>query len=222
VRRILRQDPVIGTIAIISVLGAAAAFVWSIWYNVKIRASYGNYPEAVALKIRRGIYFTDTNPDRPQAVKAFVDAITLAKENGMHPLSNEVMAIYTELARMYISVGALPQAIDIYQQLKDRSLEWVEKFGAEEGNLRDRSRLLNRACVYAVKLAELYTSPYAPDRERCRTELEWAVTTTMRERQRRLVEGVKEGEGPWQSDDEVGSQMEGICPPILLAEGNHD
>lgn len=199
-----------------SVIGSASAFLWSVWYNVKVRASYGNYPEPIAIKIRRGIYFTDTNLDHPQAVKAFVDAINMAKDAGMHPLSNEVMAIYTELARLYVVVGALPSAIDIYTQLKERSLEWIEKFGNEEGNLKDRTRLLSRACVYSVKLAELYTSPYSPDQEKVQENLVWAVTTTMKERQRRLTEGVKEGEGPWQDDDQVGSQMEGKKPAVRL------
>jgi len=174
-----------------------------------VRASYGNYPEPIAIKIRRGIYFTDTNPDQAQAVKAFVDAINMSREHGMHLLSNEVMAIYTELARMYVKIGAVPLAIDIYEQLKDRTLDWVDKHGALEGNLADRTRLLSRAGVYAVKLAELYTSPYAPDQVKVQENLVWAVTMTMKERARRAAEGVKEGEGPWQSDDEVGSQMEG-------------
>lgn len=118
---------------------------------------------------------------------------------------------------MYVSVGGMAQAIDIYTQLKERSLEWIEKFGQGEDVRGERTRLLSRACVYAVKLAELCTSEYAPDPERCHEELVWAVTTTMKERRRREVEGVKEGEGPWQSDDEVGSQMEGASCVSSLA-----
>lgn len=181
----------------------------------------GNYPENVGLKLRRGIYFTDHNLDVAQAVKAYTAAIQLSEEAKMHPLSDEVLAIYTEMARLFEKVGEVQQSINIYAALKGNILTWMETQGQDEGMARHRTRLLAKAVTYSTKMGELYSNDYVGDRENAEKSLVWAVETALREKQRRQTEGVKPGEGEWIDDDQMGSQLEGSQLHLVLVQELH-
>jgi hypothetical protein len=72
-----------------------------------------------------------------------------------------------------------------------------------------RTRLLAKAVSISVKLASLYSDEHVLERESAHERLVWAVETTLRETQRRAREGLKEGEGPWMSPEEIGGSLEG-------------
>lgn len=183
---------------------------------MKVRREMGNYPENVGLKLRRGIYFTDHNLDVAQAMKAYTAAIQLAEEARMHPLSDEVLAIYTEMARLFEKIGEVQRSIDVYIALTGNISKWMEAQGHEEDMRAQRTRLLAKAVTYNTKLGELYSSEYVGDRENAEKSLVWAVETALREKQRRQTEGVRPGEGDWIDDDQMGSQLEGLSMPADL------
>lgn len=69
--------------------------------------------------------------------------------------------------------------------------------------------MLKQAVAVSIKLGELYSNEYVKDAKAAEERLVWAVETTLREKQRRDTEGVKEEEGDWMSSDEMGASMEG-------------
>lgn len=168
----------------------------------------GSYPEKVGLKLRRAIYFTDISPDSAQAMKAYVQALQIASETGMHPLSDEVIGIKTELVRFLEKTGNAKNAIDVLEALKGDCLKAIELLGKDEQYRGERTRLLGWACKVATRMADLYGNPYINDQAKMEENLVWAVETTIRERQRREREGVKPGEGEWLDLDDQGSQLE--------------
>ena len=128
----------------------------------------------------------------------------------MHPLSDEVLAIYTEMARLFEKIGEVQRSVDVYTALKGNISKWMEAQGHEEDMRAQRTRLLAKAVTYSTKLGQLYSSEYIGDRENAEKSLVWAVETALREKQRRQTEGVRPGEGDWIDDDQMGSQLEGL------------
>ena len=169
-----------------------------------------NYPEAVGLKLRRARYFTDHNPDSARAMKAYIDAVTMASEKGMHPLSDEVIGIWIDMARCLEKIGNIKQAIEVLEDQRKKALFWIEKHGEVEGNAGDRTRLLQKAIQLGTKIGELFSSPYYPNKEKSGEYLTWAVETMLKENKRRRDEGLKPGEGELGLDaDQQGAQLEG-------------
>ncbi|KAK2597446.1 hypothetical protein QQS21_005916 [Conoideocrella luteorostrata] len=75
---------------------------------------------------------------------------------------------------------------------------------------RKRQRLLAKAVGTAVKLGELYADEHVLEPEKSHEHLVWAVETTLKEFQRRNVEGIKPGEQAWLSPAELGGMMESL------------
>lgn len=78
------------------------------------------------------------------------------------------------------------------------------------GNEGNRTRILAKTIAVSVKLGELYANPYVYDQQTAEARLVWAVETAIREKQRREKEGVKENEGQWMNDDEIGASLESM------------
>lgn len=74
-----------------------------------------------------------------------------------------------------------------------------------------RTRLLKKAIGISVKLANLYSDEHVLERETAHERIVWAVETTLRELNRRSREPLKEGEGDWMADSEVGGALEGLA-----------
>lgn len=187
-----------------------SGLLYAIWVYMSVRVEMGGYPEAIGVKLRRARYFTDHHPDRAQALKAYLAATKMAEEEGMHPLSNEVMGIWIELARFMELNGGVKQSIEILEKQRWMAMAWVEKYGNVEGCASDRTRLLQKAIVLASKIGELFSSPYYPDKEKSEEYLVWSVETLLKENERRRKEGLKPGEGELGIDrDQQGAQLEG-------------
>lgn len=187
-----------------------AGLVYAIYLHVKVRLEMGEYPEAVGLKLRRALYFTDHNLDPAQALKAYMGALALAEQEGLHPLSNAVLGIWIEMARFFEKVGNVRQAVDILDRQRQHCLAWIDEHGEEEGNAGGRTRLLQKAIQMGSKIGELYSSPYFPDKQKSGEYLQWSVETMLKENQRRRREGLKGGEGELGiTQDEQGAQLEG-------------
>jgi len=189
----------------------SGGFAYAVYLHFKLLRGLANFPENVGLKLRRAIYFTDVKPDQAQAMKAFVGALQLAAQEGMHPLSDEVMGIQAEMARFLEKIGHVQMAIDLFEDVKKDCLRGIDTMGDREDYPALRARLLTRACTASTRLAELYSSPYIGNAQKVEECLVWSVETTLREKRRREVEGVKPGEGEWLDDDQQGTQLEALA-----------
>jgi hypothetical protein len=106
---------------------------------------------------------------------------------------------------------------------------WVDEFSHKHFNDGNRSRVMKNMVQINVKLAQLYDTRYVNEPENGEKRLVEAVESALREKQRRATEGVKSGEGPWLTDDEMGATLEGTymdprdktCPLTMTALGTH-
>lgn len=62
----------------------------------------------------------------------------------------------------------------------------------------------------SLKLGQLYDTRYVNEPENAEKRLVEAVESALSEKQRRERDGIKTGEGPWMTEDEMGGTLEGI------------
>ena len=70
-----------------------------------------------------------------------------------------------------------------------------------------------------MKLGEHYANEYIGDQDAAEEKLVWAITTLLKEQKRREDEGVKEEEGQWMSNEEIGGSLEGDFQCYSVSEG---
>ena len=97
------------------------------------------------------------------------------------------------------------------ERVRADCIEWMEKLGGKAGNEGKRTRVLGKTIGISVKLGEHYANEYIANQEAAEEKLVWAVTAMLKEQKRREDEGVKEGEGQWLSNEEIGGSLEGEC-----------
>ena len=205
-------------------------------YQSYFIGAYHNYPEPVAAKLRRAIYYTNYNLDARLAVKYYQQAMQLAQEHNMDPFSDEVLGIKISVGHLMELLGNHVKAVEILEIIRGDCLKWVDMQGDEalrapekpldaimneeereeveranamvQWNRGKRTRLLKKVVQFSVKLGEMYADPRVWDRDTAEERLVWAVETGLKEKERRDKEGVKEGEGEWLSDNELGASLE--------------
>lgn len=196
-----------------------------VWVNIIYQryfvGDFKAYPEPVAAKLRRALYYTNIDPQPKNAVKYYKQALALANEMGLDPLSEEVMGIRIQVAFFYEKISQYQGAINVLELLRSDCLKWIEELGEQKGNEGKRTRLLGKTIAMSVKLGELYANTYVAEQEAAEEKLVWAVTAILKEKKRREDEGVKEGEGQWLTDEEIGGSFEGWRFPCTHPYGHH-
>ena len=178
-------------------------------YQSYVVQDFIRYPDAVAAKLRRALYYTNISLDPPQALRYYNQALELAEEHGMDPLGDEVLGIRVQVALLLQKVGRCDLAAQVLEAARNNCLEWIESKGNTDELAGCRNRILQKSVSLSVKLGELYADPHVSDRETAEDRLVWAVETVLREKKRREEEGVKSEEGDWMSDEEIGGSLEG-------------
>jgi hypothetical protein len=130
----------------------------------------------------------------------------------MDPFSNEIIGVKIQLAALMEKIQQYEKAIQILEIVKSDNLKWVEQLGGKKGNEGKRTRVLGKTVGVSVKLGELYANEYVLEKEKAEESLVWAVETVLKEQRRREVEGVKEGEREWLTNEEIGGSLEGNIP----------
>ena len=128
----------------------------------------------------------------------------------MDPFSNEVIGVKIQLAFLMENIGQLGRAAEVLEVVFRDCLAWIEDpaRGAKEERRAQRTRVLAKMVGVSVKLGELYADDRIKNEEAAEERLVWAVTTVLKEKERREREGVREGEGAWMSAEEVGGALE--------------
>jgi len=183
-------------------------------YQVYIIGDFAAYPEPVAAKLRRALYYTNIDLQPKLALKYYRQAILMAGEMGIDPFSDPIIGVKIQLAAMFEKCHAYEQSIGVLEILRKDNVKWLEEHGQDEGMQGKRTSILGKTIGVSVKLGELYALPYVQKKEEAEERLIWAVTAVLKEQKRREDEGVKEGEGEWMSNEEIGGALEGIPHPL--------
>lgn len=127
----------------------------------------------------------------------------------MDAYSDEILGVKFQLASFLEKQMQKPRlAIDVLEEVRKQCTEWETEKGGLVENRGMRSRVLGQSVRLSVKLGELYARPDIMNTEAAEESLVWAVTTLLKEQERREREGVKEGEGDWMSAEEIGGALE--------------
>jgi len=211
--KIFKEYPIAITFATISILlGSFGVMYANYRYQTYIIAAFHKYPEPVAQKLRRAIYFTNEDLQPKEAIKYYRQALQIAEEMGMDPFSDEIMGVKIRVAALMERIQQYSKAIQVLEILRRDSLAWIEQLGGLEQNRKKRTEVLSKCVRISVKLGELYGQPVIYNREVAEERLVWAVETVLKERQRRDTQKIsEEDEGPWMNDEEIGAAMESLA-----------
>ncbi|EON99288.1 putative tpr domain-containing protein [Phaeoacremonium minimum UCRPA7] len=199
---------------------------------------FTRYPAPVAKSLRRALYYSNYSPDHKLALKYYKLALEQCDELRLDPFSDEVMGIKIQLAAWLERIENYEGAITVLEALLKDCKKWVDvmETSVKEGTLaktnasllppsglRDdpdkepaapetlwgkRTRVLAKSVGIGVKLGELYADEHVLEQNKAHKNLTWAVETALKEYQRRTVDGLKEGEGPWMSAEDMGGALE--------------
>lgn len=146
-----------------------------------------------------------------KANKYYHQALLVAAEVGMDPYSAEVVGIKLQAADMFAKGQAYHTAIDVLELVQRDCAAWLAAQGAQHLTDGRRTVILATLVRVDVRLGELYAADEVGERELAQDRLVSAVETLLGERERRRVEGVKEGEGEWLGAEECGAAMERLA-----------
>ncbi|KAL8933271.1 MAG: hypothetical protein Q9216_006442, partial [Gyalolechia sp. 2 TL-2023] len=178
-------------------------------YRSYIIGEFAAYPEPVARHLRRALFYSNHDLQPENAIKYYTRALDLATEMGMDPLSDEILGVKFQLASFFEKQIHHPQlAIQVLERVKQHCQAWVEEYGGLERQRENRTRLLGQMVRLGVKLGDLYAREDVMETEHAEESLVWAVTTLLKEQERREREGVKEGEEKWIGGEEIGGALE--------------
>ncbi|KAF2643590.1 hypothetical protein P280DRAFT_393646 [Massarina eburnea CBS 473.64] len=208
-----RRSPFMFPLAIASVLAAAGWGAYFIpWYyqNVIIKP-YHNFPESVAKKLRRALFYSrGSYMDIKEANKYFRQALQIATEEGMDPFSDEIMGVKYAIAALFEEAGYYAMAVDVLEIMRADCQRWMDEFSDRHWNNGNRARVKKNMVQICVKLGSLYDTKYVNEPDDAEKRLVEAVESVLMERQRRETEGLKPGEGEFMTDDEAGATLEAL------------
>lgn len=191
-------------------------------YQDYIIAAFHNYPEPVAVKLRRALYYTNSDVQPKEALKYYRQALQIAEEMGMDPFSDEIMGVKIQVAAMMENIQLFSKAIQVLEILRRDSLIWMEELGGLEQNKMKRTKVLQKLVGISLKLGELYSNPVIWNRDMAEERTVWAVETVLKERQRRDTLKVDEAvEGSWLTDSEMGAAMEALAHTYEESNQHH-
>lgn len=219
-RILFRNHPISMSLAFVCIALASASLIYvNYYYQTYIIGAYHNFPEEVAKKLRRAIYFSTTDLNPQEAVKYYRQAAQVAEELGMDPFSDEVMGIKIHVAGLMERIQQFGKAVEVLERVRGDNLKWLElyserkeEFDRDPDMRKKRTRILAKTVGISVKLGEHYANPAVWDRDMALERLVWAVETVEKEKRRRQEVGAtQESDGQWMTDDEQGAALEALA-----------
>lgn len=185
------------------------ALVYTNWvYQRYIIGDFKTFPEPVAAKLRRALYYTNIDMQPKNAIKYYRQALAVANELGMDPFSDEILGVKIQLSSLFEKAHMYQKSIDVLEIVRSDCLRWLEEVGGQEGKEGQRTKVLSKIIGITVRLGEYYADEQIQDQESAEERLVWAVTAVLKEQKRREDVGVKKGEGEWMSNEEIGGALE--------------
>ncbi|KAF2737020.1 hypothetical protein EJ04DRAFT_574877 [Polyplosphaeria fusca] len=208
-RDLNKESPVLFPFAIgVILLGLCTGGIYLPWYykNVIVKP-YHNYPEPVAKELRKAVYYSKQK-EMVDANKYFTRALAEASRCGMDQFSPEILGIKLGMSGAWQVAGRYPAAAEVLEIMRSDCWDWLDERGDAHQTDGNRTRILKVIVELDVRLGELYVTPYVNEPENAEKVLVEAVETALNERNRRTKDGVKEGEGDWMTDEELGGTLE--------------
>ena len=94
--------------------------------------------------------------------------------------------------------------------MRSETHRWIDEFSDKHITDGNRSRVKKNMVQINLKLGQLYDCKYVNEPDDAEKRLVEAVERALGEHQRRETEGVKQGEGDWMTNDEIGATLEGM------------
>ncbi|KAL8707757.1 MAG: hypothetical protein Q9220_007277 [cf. Caloplaca sp. 1 TL-2023] len=218
-RQLFREYPLSVSFATLSILASAFLLLYANYlYKSYIIGDFAAYPEPVAQKLRRALYYSNHDIQPENALKYYKQALQIAEQMNIDPLSDEILGVKFQLASFFEKQVHQPKlAIEVLERTRRQCVEWEEvetEAEGQHGKYRDwgkRTRVLGQTVRMSVKLGDLYSRADIMETEQAEESLVWAVTTLLKEQARRAKEGVKEGEGEWMNPEEIGGALESLA-----------
>ncbi|KAL5418367.1 hypothetical protein PMIN06_001413 [Paraphaeosphaeria minitans] len=207
-----RRSPISFPFALVSIFALAGwgAYYIPWYYHNVIQKPYHNFPEPVANKLRRAIFYSrGQHLDVREANKYFRQALQLATKMGMDPFSDEIMGVKYAIAALFEEQGYHAMACDVLEIMRTDTQRWIDEFSDKHISDGNRSRVKKNMVQINLKLGQLYGCPYVNEPQDAEKRLVEAVEGALGELQRREAEGIKQGEGLWMTNDELGATLEG-------------
>ena len=176
-------------------------------YKTYIIDDFKAYPEEVANKLRRALYYHNIDLQPQNALKYYQQALELSEQLGMDPFSDEILGVKLLIAGLMEAANNPLKAIEVSSMIQLDCLRWLDKLGDQPGNAGKRTRLLETCVRISVRIAAMFSSDAIHDMAAAEKHLAWAVTVLLRESKRREMEGVKDDEGHWMNNEEIGSAL---------------
>lgn len=199
----------LNTRSILLIGGWCAVYIPWYYQNVIVEP-YHNFPEPVAKKLRKALFYSrGKHLDIKEANKFFRQALDTATELGMDPFSDEIMGVKYLIAKLFEDAGYYSLAVDVLEIMRADCHRWVSEFSDKHWTDGNRSRVKKNLIQINVKLGQIYDVKYVNEPENAEKRLVEAVEDALREKQRRESDGVKAGEGDWLSNEEMGGTLEG-------------
>ncbi|KAI7010777.1 hypothetical protein KC355_g6029, partial [Hortaea werneckii] len=165
-RDLWSRHPLQVSLAAGAILAGTVALVYTNYmYQTYILGAFHNYPEEVAKKLRRALYYTNTDLQPQEAIKYYKQALQIAEEMEIDPFSDEIMGVKIQVAKLMEDVGQIGKAIQVLEILRRDSWEFLRQYGDREHNKTKRTRVLAKCVGMSVKLGELYGTAEIYDRE---------------------------------------------------------
>ncbi|KAL8756719.1 MAG: hypothetical protein Q9184_004409 [Pyrenodesmia sp. 2 TL-2023] len=212
-RDLYKEYPFSVTLASFCIITACLGLIYANYvYKSYIIGEFAAYPEPIARHLRRALFYSNHDLQPENAVKYYMKALDLATEMGLDPLSDEILGVKFQLASFLEKQLHQPKtAIEVLERVKAHCVAWEKEFGSLDRQREKRTRVLGQVVRVSVKLGELYAAPEVMETEHAEASLVYAVTTLLKEQERRQSEGVKEGEGDWIGADEIGGALESLA-----------
>ncbi|MCJ1322220.1 hypothetical protein MMC15_007567 [Xylographa vitiligo] len=211
-KKLFQEYPFSFSLACFLILTGAGSLLYTTYvYNTYIVANLHNFPEPVANKLRRALFYSNQDVNPKKAVNYYRQALAVADEIGMDPFSDEILGTKIALASFMEKVNQHQKAIDILEIVRADCKKWLETTGKQEGRQADRTRVLAKTVAISVKLGDLYADEYIADQDTAGKNLIEGVETALKEQKRREDEGTLDGEGPWMSNEEMGGALESLA-----------
>ncbi len=119
---------------IISIALGLAGLVWTgFYYKTYIRGElFSRYPEPVAAKLRRALYYTNIRPAPRQALRYYREALDAAAAAGMDPAAPETLGIKIQLAAFFEGVQQPARAIGVLEHVRSECVAEIARLQQQQ------------------------------------------------------------------------------------------